>query len=453
MWEKIKDALTEVLIEILELWARFQVYAEREWVAFFKWCGFSIVVGVVVGVVGAAFHHAVEWATATRMAYPWLLYLLPVASLAIAGLYHLFKMDNDAGTEFVLASVRDARVLRISMVPLIFISTVLTHLCGGSAGREGAALQIGGGISAWLGRLLHLDNRDRRITTMAGMAAGFSALFGTPLAAAVFAMEVESVGVMYYAAIVPCFLSALLASIVAGLCGGEATSFVVFNAPDLTVLSMAQIIVLGALCGMLANIFCRVMRGVSKAYRHFFHKPWQKALVGGCLVILLTLVFGRDYNGAGMSVISAALGGSADTWAFLLKILFTAVTLGAGFKGGEIVPSFFVGATFGCVVAPLLGLSASFGAAVGMVSVFCGVTNSPMTSILLGYELFAGVGVAPLALAVAVSYMLSGYTGLYHEQKIVYSKTKAVYINKKGDQEYFSREHDLDDADTGKKDS
>lgn len=446
MWETIKEALTEVLIEILELWARFQVYVSREWKAFFKWSIFSVLVGVVVGGVGAAFHHAVEWATDTRLAYPFLLYLLPVAGLAIVGLYRLCRMENDGGTEYVLASVRDARYLRPAMVPLIFISTVLTHLCGGSAGREGAALQIGGGTSSLLGRLMKLDDRDERISTMAGMAAGFSALFGTPLSAAVFAMEVENVGIMYYAAIVPCFFSSLLADIVSGFLGCKGTSFVVMNAPELTIPTMVRIILLGGLCGMLANLFCRVMRGVSFLYRAYLKRSWQKVLVGSALVILLTLLFGRDYNGAGMDVIYAAIGGTADTWAFLLKMLFTAVTLSAGFKGGEIVPSFFIGATFGCVVAPLLGLSASFGAAVGMVSVFCGVTNSPMTSILLAYELFAGVGVAPLALAVAVSYMLSGYTGLYHEQKIAYSKTKTVYIDKKGTEEYFSRENDLPSA-------
>jgi H+/Cl- antiporter ClcA len=354
------------------------------------------------------------------------------------------KMDNDGGTEYVLASVRDARYLRPVMVPLIFVATTLTHLCGGSAGREGAALQIGGGISSFLGRKLKLDSRDERIITMAGMAAGFSALFGTPLAAAVFAMEVESVGIMYYAAIVPCFFSALLADIVAGFCGCTGTSFVVSGAPDITLLTMVQIIILGGLCGMLSNLFCRAMRGVGYLFRRYLKKNWQKVLVGGVLIILLSLIFGRDYNGAGMNIIENAVNGTAVPWAFLLKILFTAITLRAGYKGGEIVPSFFIGATFGCVVAPLLGISAGFGAAVGMVAVFCGVTNSPMTSILLGYELFAGVGVAPMALAVAVSYMLSGYTGLYHEQKIIYSKTKALYIDKKGDEEYFNREKDLD---------
>lgn len=444
MLELIVEGLTQVLIEILELWARFEVYALREWKAFGKWVSFSALVGVVVGIVGALFHHSVEWATEMRLEHPLLLFLLPVAGLLIVGMYHIMDMSNDGGTEYVLASVRDARYLRPVMVPLIFISTTLTHLCGGSAGREGAALQIGGGISSALGRLVKLDDRDERIIIMAGMAAGFSALFGTPLAAAVFAMEVSSVGVMYYAAIVPCFMSSLIATLIASKLGCGATNFIVFDTVLLNFPVMVQITILGGLCGMLANLFCRTMRGVNQLYRLIFQKRWQKVIIGGVIIILFTKMFGTDYNGAGMGMIEKALAGEAAPFAFLLKILFTAFTLNAGYKGGEIVPSFFIGATFGCVVAPLIGIPASFGAAVGMVSVFCGVTNSPMTSILLAYELFVGVGMAPLSLAVAVSYMLSGYTGLYHEQKVVYSKTKAVYINKKGDEEYFNRETDLD---------
>lgn len=441
MWNWIKDKAFDLMIEILELLARFKVYLIREGSAFLRWVVFSVVVGLTVGAIGAQFHHAVEWATATRQAYPWLVFLLPVAGLLIVLIYHLLDMDNDRGTEYILASVRDASQLKVRQVPLIFIATVLTHLCGGSAGREGAALQIGGGIGSFIGKILHLDDKDKRIITMAGMSAGFSALFGTPLAAAVFAMEVESVGIMYYAAIVPCFTSALLAQIVSEFFGCEGTSFLVFNAPSLTFVTMLQIAVLGVLCGIMGNIFCRCMRLMNFIYRHFFKKNWQKVLAGGFIIILLTLAFGHDYNGAGMNVIAAAMGGTVVPGAFALKILFTAVTLNAGYKGGEIVPSFFIGATFGCLIGPLLGLSASFGAAVGMISVFCGVTNSPMTSVLLGYELFAGVGVAPLALAVAVSYMMSGYTGLYHEQQIVYSKTKTSYINVKGDEEYLYDEH------------
>lgn len=440
MWETTRNTFSDLLVEIRKLWNRFQIYVNREGNAFLRWIAIGLAVGGVVGTVGTLFHHAVEWATATRLAHPWLLFCLPLAGLAIVGLYRLFHMENDGGTEFVLASVQDCRYLRLTMVPLIFISTVLTHLCGGSAGREGAALQIGGGLSAALGRFVKLDEQDERIVTMTGMAAGFSALFGTPLAAAVFAMEVESVGTMQYAAIVPCFLSSLLANMISARLGCEGTRFLVHGGAVVTQGNLLKLIVLGGLCGMLANLFCRSMHGFHMLYQRYFKQRWTRAVAGGVLVIALSLLFGPDYNGAGMNVIARAVEGQAAPFAFLLKIILTGATLAAGYKGGEIVPSFFVGATFGCLFAPVLGLSASFGAAVGMVSVFCGVTNSPLTSILLAYELFNGVSVAPLALAVAVSYLLSGYTGLYQEQKILYSKTKTLLIDKTGREEYFGRE-------------
>ena len=308
---------------------------------------------------------------------------------------------------------------------------MLTHLTGGSAGREGAALQLGGCISGSLGKLMRLDDKDERIITMCGMAGGFSALFGTPLSAAVFAMEVESIGVMYYAALVPCVLSALIANLVSSAFGVASTAFTLDFVPGFSPLVFVQVIALGVLCGILANLFCRAMGGGGQLYKRV-RNPYLRIALGGVVVILLTLLVRTgDYNGAGMGVITEALAGHAVPWAFALKILFTVATLGAGFKGGEIVPSFFVGATFGCVIAPLIGMDAGFGAALGLTAVFCGVTNSPMTSILLSYELFGGKGVALMTLCAAVSYLLSGYSGLYHEQKIMYSKTAPVFLGRK----------------------
>jgi H+/Cl- antiporter ClcA len=394
------------------------------------WIVFSCLIGVIVGVVGAAFHHAIDGVTQLRGTYPWLLYLLTVAGVVIVGSYQVTGMSDDRGTEFVVASVRDGKVLRIRTAPLIFLGTVLTHLCGGSSGREGAALQLGGCISSSMGKLLHLDGKDERVITMAGMAAGFSALFGTPLAAAVFAMELVSVGVMYYAAIVPCVLSALVAQLVAGKLGVTPTSFQLLSVPDLSALNLVRLVGLGILCALVAVLFCMIMHIMPKLYGLVTKQPYVKAILGGVVVVLLSLAVGTDYNGAGMGVIAEAVAGNAKPEAFLIKIILTALTLAAGYKGGEIVPAFFAGATFGCLAGGLLGLSPSFGAAAGMVAVFCGVTNCPLTSILLAYELFGGEGVALFAVVIAVSYMLSGYWSLYGAQKIMYSKTKAEFIDR-----------------------
>ena len=401
-------------------------------VVFVRWVLFSAVIGVVVGLVSSAFYLCFAWATGVQTKWPWLLYLLPVGGAAIVLLYRVCGMEKDRGTNFVLVAVRENAPLRLRTAPLVFLSTIITHLVGGSSGREGAILQIGGSISSKIGQWVHLDEKDSRVTTMCGMSAAFAALFGTPLAAAIFAMEVVSVGVLYYAALVPCTLSALIGVWVAGLCGVAPTSFPLSGVPELEPLSMLRVLVLGLLLALVSILFCRIMHGVSHLYDRFLSHPLLRAIVGGVLVVLLTLLVGsRDYNGAGSGVIAAAIGGQARPEAFLLKIVFTALTLGAGFKGGEIVPAFFAGSTFGCVAAPLIGLPAPFGAALGMVAVFCGVTNCPLTSLLLAFEVFGGGGLPLFAIVCAVTYMLSGYDSLYSEQKIMYGKFRAEYINQK----------------------
>ena len=399
-------------------------------VTLLKWVLFALLVGLTVGFVGALFHMAIDRATAFRERSGWPLYLMPLAGVVIVWAYHVTGMSDDKGTEYIIGAVREGRILRIRTAPLIFFGTVLTHFTGGSAGREGAALQLGGSMSNFIGRLLRLDEKNDRIITMCGMAAGFSALFGTPLAAAIMAMEVVSVGVMYYSAIVPCVLSALIAQQVALMMGVAPTAFRVEGGPELGPVVLVQLVGLGLLCALVAILFCAVMHVAPKLYGRITANPYLRALLGGVAVLGLSLLLGREYGGAGVGVIQSALDGQARPEAFLIKMVLTALTLAAGFKGGEIVPAFFCGATFGCFYGALLGLPASFAAAAGLVSVFCGVTNCPLTSILLAYELFGGEGLPLYALTIAVSYMLSGYSGLYHAQKIVYSKLRPEYVNR-----------------------
>lgn len=389
-----------------------------------KWALLATLIGLGVGLVGVAFHLAVDWATHTRQTNPWPFYLLlPEAGLVIVWLYHRAGIWTDGGTDLVLRAVRGEAPVAFRTAPLIFISSTLTHLCGGSSGREGAALQLGGSIASSLGRRLGFSEDDCRVLVVCGMSAAFSALFGTPLAAAFFALEVVHVGVMHYAALVPAVLSSLTAALLAKALGLSATAYTVAQFPSLSPVTLVQTVLLGALCALVAILFYVTMHAAHHLYRRVFKNPYLIIAVGGALVQILTvLVDSHDYNGAGGEVIAAAVGGQAVPYAFLLKILFTALTLGAGFKGGEIVPTFFTGATFGCAVGPLLGLPASFAASVGVVAVFCGVTNCPLTSILLAYELFGGQSLGLYAVACAVSYLLSGYGGLYSAQQIVYSK-------------------------------
>ena len=400
---------------------------------FSKWVLYACGIGILVGLVAVAFHLGIDWGTELRHEYPNVIWLLPVGGIGIVLLYRWSGMEKDRGTNLVLVAVREAEPLKLRTAPLIFLSTIVTHLLGGSAGREGAALQLGGSMAAYVGRKVKLDAKDSRMMVMCGMAAAFAALFGTPLTAAVFAMEVVSVGVMYYAAMVPCLVSALVGMMVSCACGlHKAHGYQISGVPELNPQALVQIGALGILCAILSIWFCKAMHAAPKLYAKYFQNPLVRAAMGGVLVLGATLLVGnQDYNGAGDVLIRRMLAGEQIPEAFLMKIIFTALTLGAGFRGGEIVPVLCTGAAFGTFAGPLLGLSQSFGGAIGMTAVFCGATNCPLSAILLSYELFGGEGLPLYALACGISYMLSGYYGLYSEQKIVYSKFKTEWIDKK----------------------
>ena len=394
-----------------------------------KWTLLSVVVGGLCGAVGAVFHLSVHYASETREAYPWLLWCLPLAGLMIVGAYKLMGTEG-LGTNDIIDAVHEDKRIPFLLLPSIFLGTLLTHLCGGSAGREGAALQIGGTLGQRVGRFLRLDDQDLRVATLSGMAACFSALFGTPLTAVIFAVMGISVGTLYHAALLPCLMSALAAFGVSLALGVEPTRFAV-AAPEIAVGTFVRVLPLAVLFALVSILFCTFIHAAEHWMQRRFPNPWVRVALGGFAVIALTYLAGtRDYNGAGMEVISAAIErGTVHPAAFLLKLLFTAVTLGAGFKGGEVVPSFFVGAAFGCTAAPLLGLPAGFGAALGLVSVFCGVTNCAIASVFLSVELFGAEGLLYFALACGLSYFLSGYSGLYSSQTILYSKLKARVVN------------------------
>lgn len=399
---------------------------------FIKWLVFSVLSGILVGGAGTLFYYCMTFANETRAEYPWLIFFLPGAGLLIVGAYYLMHDEKDTGTNLVLAAIHSGEHIPLKMAPLIFISTVMTHLFGGSAGREGAALQLGGSIGNSLGRLLKFDEKDQHIMIMCGMSAAFSALFGTPMAAAIFSMEVVSVGIMHYAALVPCVVSSLVAKSIADYFQVVPEVFPVTGLPKFSISSGIAIAVLAMLCAGVSTLFCVILHTSERLYKKYFPNPYIRIFVGGVFILLLTLLVGnQDYNGAGMPVIALCFENDYVPYAFLLKILFTALTLGAGYKGGEIVPSFFIGATFGCLFGNLTGFAPGLCTAAGMGAVFCGVTNCPITSLLICFELFGFEGMPYYLLSVSLGYMLSGYYGLYHSQKIVYSKYKTEFINRK----------------------
>ena len=359
-----------------------------------RWLLLAAPTGLVCGAVGTAFHLAVEHVTEWRGEHVWLLWLLPLAGLAIVALYKLTGCEG-MGTNNVIRAVHSGESVSPLLVPAIFLGTVLTHLCGGSA---------------------------------CGMAAFFSALFGTPLAATLFGIMVEDVGLAFSVAFVPGFAAALIAYGVSLACGIAPTHFGL-TAPALSIDTALLAAVLGAACALVSRGFCWLLHTMEHEMPRRLPNPWVRAVVGGVAVVALSYLMGvgRD-NGAGMGVITAAIEqGQALPWDFLCKILLTALTLSAGFKGGEVVPSFYIGATFGCVFGPLLGLPAGFAAAVGLISVFCGATNTLIPSILLAYELFGGAGLELIALGCGVCYMLSGTHGLYSSQLFVTEKLLSEY--------------------------
>ena len=396
-----------------------------------KWIIFAIIVGIIVGLCGTAFYFALSLVTVLRTQNSWLIFLLPLGGVGIVAMYRILHNEKDTGTNLVISAIHSDDELPLRMAPLIFVSTLITHLFGGSAGREGAALQMGGSIGNALGRLFRFDDKDKHVMIMCGMSAAFSALFGTPMAAAILPMEMVSVGVMYYIALVPCVISSLIAHGIAYSFGVSNEMFIIRSIPKFGIISSIEISVLAILCALDSILFCVLLHKSEDLYKRFFANPYVRAIVGGCIIIVLTLLVGnQDYNGTGINIIAHCINGTVRPEAFLLKMIFTALTLGAGYKGGEIVPSFFTGAAFGCLFGNLLGFSPTLCTAVGMTAVFCGVTNCPITSLLISFELFGYDGMPYFLLATALSYMLSGYFGLYRSQKIVYSKYKTNYINK-----------------------
>ena len=393
--------------------------------AFAKWTFFSLIVGCVGGGVGALFAHLISFVTDVRMNNEWLLYLLPLGGVAIALIYHLLKVEHQ-GTNQVFEAVRSEKKVPCRLAPAIAISAGITHLLGGSAGKEGAALQLGGSVATLIGRIFRCDDKDRHILTVSGMAAVFAAVFGTPMGAAVFAVEVVSVGYVSLSALYPSFASALVAYLFAVRLGVHPERFNVDIIPEISAVYLGKVLVLAVVVAVVSIVFCLAMKHSHEAFEKYIRNPYIRAVVGGVVVIALTLLVGtRDYNGGGMHIIEGIFHGEGvSKWAFLLKIIFTAITIGSGFKGGEIVPTLFIGATLGFTMADIVGMPVAFCAAIGMVALFASVTNCPIATVFLAVELFGGEGLLYYAMAIFVAFVLSGYFSLYTGQKIVFSKIK-----------------------------
>ena len=384
-----------------------------------------------VGLIGTAFGYGVIYAQRLFKTHSFMLYLMPVAGALIVLLHQMFHELGNRGTNLILESISSDERIPMATLPCIFISTILSQAVGASAGKEGAALQIGGCIGNYFGDVFHMDERDKKVMIMSGMSGCFGAIFGTPLAAAMFGIEVISIGVAYYAALVPCVFASFIGTQISGALGLHGESFLILHIPEFSLVPALYTVGLGLTCALLSVCFCILLHETQHLYKNKIGNVYVRILVAAGLSIALALIFGRDYCGAGFNLVEKAVDGESAYLGFLLKMIFTAVALGGGFKGGEIVPTLAVGASFGCTFGLLTGFEPSLCAAAGMLATFVGVTNCPIATMFLGFELFGFEAMPYFAVAVAISFTLSGYYGLYSGQKFTYSKTKAEFINRK----------------------
>lgn len=394
---------------------------------FLKWVFLGTVIGIIGGLLGAGFHYALYFMTHLRGEHNWLIFLLPLGGLMSVGIYRLFGLRNNRGTNEIIDAILDDKEVSPMVAPVIFLASSITHLFGGSAGREGAALQLGGSVASVLGKLLKLKDKDKTVLIMSGMSAVFAGLFGTPLTATIFCMEFESVGTLFTPALLPCYLAAFVASRVSFALGVHAETYILDTAAALNFGNIGGFAVLAVLVSLLGILMCKVFHEAEHLAAHHLSNPFVRIAAGGAVITVLTLLVGdHRFNGAGMDMALSAVAGKTDWYSFAMKMIFTAVTLAAGFKGGEIVPTFCIGATFGCLAGGILGLDAGLAGAMGLVGLFCCATNSPLASIVLSVEMFGGANLYLFALTCVICFVLSGHSGLYASQIIQFRKADEI---------------------------
>lgn len=381
---------------------------------YFSLAFLCLAIGLCGGVIGAVFSHSFTAVTNLRTAHSWLVFLLPLGGLLTVKIYKLLKTEG-LSTDSVLKSLKGDKKVSPWLLPAVFLSSLLTHLFGGSAGREGAALQMGGAVSSLLSKKLNLDEDTSDIGTVCGMSAFFSALFGTPLGASVFAAEVVFLKKKSYKRLIPSLISGFTAYLLASLLGAHPERFAM-ELPTLSFPLLWKTGVIILVCSAVCVVFVFTLEKTKEIFGICFKNPYLRIAVGGILIILLTVIEGSgDYNGGGMNIVEKIFSQNAVKYeAFLLKIIFTAVTVAAGFKGGEIVPTFFIGATSGGALALLLGAPAPFGAALGMAVLFSGATNCPVATMFLCGEMFGFKGILYFAVASVIARLLTTKNRLYN---------------------------------------
>lgn len=390
----------------------------------FKWLVIGLIVGTLTGLASAFFLISLNWVTSFREQHLSIIYFLPFAGVAIAALYHYFGQDVVKGNNQLIEEIEDPKnTIPLKMAPFVLIGTLLTHLFGGSAGREGTAVQMGGSIADQLSKVVKFSKANRRILIATGISGGFASVFGTPLAGTVFALEVLVIGQLRYEALMPALLSALIANYVCDLIPWvHHTHYVLGVIPKFSPLTLAVAIFAGVLFGLASRIFAEGMH-LSTAWFNRLPHPLIKPLIGGSLIVVFfAFTHYTSLLGLGVPTIVDAFSKPQEIWLFAAKIILTIITLSSGFKGGEVTPLFFIGATLGSALSLFLPLPVGLLAGMGFVAVFAGAANTPIACILMGIELFGSEAGIYLAIAVIIAYLFSGHRGIYTSQKVGVTK-------------------------------
>lgn len=388
---------------------------------FIKYFLLSTIVGLLVGSVCAGFLVSLAQVTAWQVAMPWLLFLLPLGGVLVGYVYKVYGANSAKGNNLILESIGDGHEdVPVRMGFLIWFATLVTHLFGGSAGREGTAVQIGGSIAEGVGKVFKVNKHDRRILLLCGISAGFGAVFGTPLAGTIFALEISMIGMMSYQALFPCLIASLAGHFtVIYLWGVGHAHYSLGPIPAISGLVLIKVIMSAIIFGLVAMAFSRLLHKIKQLFMSFFQHYMWRSIVGGVLIIALVSVTGtRNYLGLSLPLLKDAFESEINPFSFVWKMLFTVITLGSGFQGGEVTPLFVIGATLGHTLSILLQISAPFLAGLGFVAVFGAAANTPLACIFMGVELFGGEGVLYIFIACVVSYLFSGHQGIYSAQQV-----------------------------------